>query len=608
MPVGTLSVIDHRSRRLDRVHRRAFGHVALVEDEFRRVETRFVDVTAESGEASQKRALEEALRRSEETARVSLDALEQGVIFADRSGTIHRINPAAERLLGYTAAELTELWRSPHWEVYDEDGYVLAHDRRPLVRASVSGEAVLGEIVGWRRRDGLRILIRLSCIPNADGAGGLVIAFSDVTDEFRARRLLDTTLETAPVGLAILDSNRSILRCNKTFAQQAGRHPQDLVGTDIVSLLHPNDRPEATVIGQQLRSGEQPGGELDQRVLRPDGSEIWVNTHLAVIPDPDRPLAIAATFDVTERRRLVLELSRFDHLFRNANDIITVIDAAGQALYASPSSERILGYPDGYRHPNGILGLVHPDDLASAADELEALIDGTRGTEPFSVRVKSYTGEWRHLECVGVNLLGEPTVGGVVITSRDCTDRVRLNEQLAHRALHDTLTDLPNRRLLHTTLGQALARSRRRHDHIGLCFIDLDGFKNINDTLGHAAGDASLITVAARLHETMRQGDTAARIGGDEFVIVLDPVTGAEQAVAVATRIRNAIIDFPHTANVAARHGASIGIAISQPGDTPSTLLNRADAAMYRAKAHHNSCIEIADDNCVLQASTPSQH
>ncbi len=559
------------------------------------VVTMFVDVTAEIEESGHERALAAALRRSEEAARVSLDALEQGVILADTAGKILRINPAAERILGFTAAELTELWTGSSWETYDESGLVIAPDRRPLARAAASGQPVIGEVVGWRRRDGSRILVRVSCIPIVD-SGGLVIAFTDITDEHLARRLLDATLETAPVGLVIFDENRSIMRCNPTFAQQAGRSVEDLVGTDVMNLVHPSDRPAATVVGQVVRSGAQ-AGALDQRVVRPDGSEIWVNTHLAVLTHANRPVAVAATFDVTEHRRMLLELSRFAHLFRNANDIITVVDRSGRVLYASPSSERVLGYPDGYKHPDGILGLVHPEDLDCAAGELAALIAGTRGPEPFTVRVTSFSGEWRYIECVGVNLLDEPDVAAIVITARDTTERVRLAEQLAHRAGHDTLTDLPNRHLLESRLDQALARSEREENHVGLCFIDLNGFKNINDTLGHAAGDAVLVAVADRLRETIRAGDTAARVGGDEFVIILDPVTGPGQALAVANRIRDAIADLPHSALNAAKCGASIGLATSQQGDTSSGLLNRADAAMYRAKAHHKFSIEVAVDN-----------
>ncbi|MCU1400286.1 MAG: signal transduction histidine kinase, partial [Acidimicrobiales bacterium] len=286
----------------------------------RQVLTVFADVTAEVEERAREHELEQALARSEQTSRVSLDSLEQGVILADLQGEINRINPAAVRLLGHSAAELTALWQSGDWLIFDEAGMRLPRHRHPLVRVAETGQAVIGETVGWRRPDGTRILLRLSCVPNADGDERLVITFTDITEDRLAQRVLDATLDTAPVGLAILDTDRSILRCNSTFAEQAGRPAEELVGMDVVSLIHFDHRPDASAVGNHLRYGTRSKAELEQCVVRPDGTEIWVNTHLAVIPDPDRPLAIAATFDVTEQRRLLLELTRFGYMFEHAND------------------------------------------------------------------------------------------------------------------------------------------------------------------------------------------------------------------------------------------------------------------------------------------------
>jgi diguanylate cyclase (GGDEF)-like protein len=168
-----------------------------------------------------------------------------------------------------------------------------------------------------------------------------------------------------------------------------------------------------------------------------------------------------------------------------------------------------------------------------------------------------------------------------MITGRDVTDRVQLTEQLAHLALHDPLTELPNRQLLTTTIEAALDNPENR-GRVGLCFIDLDGFKQVNDTRGHAAGDRLIRAMADRLRQTVRICDLAARIGGDEFVVLLDGVDGPEQAQAIARRIHAALV-VPD--DDLATCGASVGVAVSVPGDTASTLLRRADAAMYVAKS-----------------------
>ncbi|MDP2292077.1 MAG: PAS domain S-box protein [Actinomycetota bacterium] len=555
--------------------------------------TAFMDVTAEVEHAAARVEMERSLRISERTARVSLDALEQGVLLVDRTGAIQRMNPAAHEILGFTADELTTLWRNGEWVTYDEHGAVLEGSARPLIRVATTRQPVIGQIVGWRRKDGHRILIRLSCTPDADEDGSLVITFTDITSDHLAQRLLDATLETAPVGLAILDTDRSILRCNRTFADQAGRPAAELIGVDVVTLLDDAHQSDATAIGHHIRHGTRSGGELEQRVARPDGTHIWVNTQLAVIPDPDRPLAIAATFDITERRRMMLELSRFEYLFQHANDIIVVVDEHGRVKYASPSNERILGYPDGYRHPAGVFGLVHPDDLALAVGELQALVSGQSDGSPFTARILAADGTWRNMECVSVDLLDQPEVEGVVITARDTTDRERLAQLLAHQARHDPLTGLPNRQLFEERLTRGLARAERVDGRLALCFIDLDGFNLINDRHGHAVGDDVLRRVATALQSEVRSGDTAARIGGDEFVLILDPIVTAAHALEVAGRVRSAVIDQCDP-SVGIEFGASVGLAMREPFDSVASLLKRADDALYRAKATHNSAI-VAD-------------
>jgi diguanylate cyclase (GGDEF)-like protein/PAS domain S-box-containing protein len=551
----------------------------------------FRDVTAETEASRRAVALEEVVRRSEETARISLDSLDHGVVLASATGEVHRLNPAATRILGYSAEELSALWSGQEWITYDESGVQMATDEQPLVRAITTGAAVSDEIVGWRRHDGERILVRLSVVPTAEG---LVIGIADITAERLAHRLLDSTLQTAPVGLAILDRNGVIERCNPRFAQHAGYVVDELVGRDVISLLAAEERPRAAAQADRLRRGMAITGALEQRVERPDGTEIWVSSHVATIADPQHALAIAATFDITQQRRMIRDLTRFELLIREANDIVVVVDADGKVTYASPSTERILGYSADCEQHDGIFDVLHADDRPLALDRLRRLASAGDDSEPFVVRVVDRAGTWRHLECVGVNLLHEPAVCGIVITARDATERVRLTEQLAHRAHHDTLTNLPNRRLLDSLVETILQRCAPNERSIGLCFIDLDGFKQINDVYGHERGDTLLVEVARTIRESIRAGDTAARVGGDEFVVILDPIDGPDQARAVAGRIKAAIDRLATNSRMNASFGASVGLALSGCEETAPELMARADAAMYRAKTRRSSSIEVA--------------
>ena len=403
--------------------------------------------------------------------------------------------------------------------------------------------------------------------------------------ELTARHLLDATWLAAPVGLAILDERGLLLEVNEAFSSQLGVAPADVIGRPAVDFIHADDAPLARSDYVEAHRTGRPTPSRDQRLVTSDGSARWISSTACPILEGDRRLFVVATVDMTERRRLESDLRRFHHLFEHANDVITVVAGDGTPLYASPSSERLLGFPEGYRPDAGITGFVHPDDVGAARVELQALIDGTRGDEPFVVRVIDARGEVKHLECMGVNLLDEPDVAGVVITSRDVSERQRLDELLAHRATHDDLTGLANRTLFVERLSAALARSARDRHRVAVCFLDLDDFKEINDRFGHAAGDELLTDVAGRLQAHVRAGDEVARIGGDEFLVLFDPVDDEAHALAAAERLVEVVTGDRTISAGRVWSGATAGVAIGRPGEESAALMARADAALYRAKA-----------------------
>nr|MCU0633429.1 EAL domain-containing protein [Gemmatimonadaceae bacterium] len=193
-------------------------------------------------------------------------------------------------------------------------------------------------------------------------------------------------------------------------------------------------------------------------------------------------------------------------------------------------------------------------------------------------------GRWHTVDNVGTNLLAEPTVRGLVLTSRDVTERRVIEEQYMHQAFHDPLTDLANRALFVYQVGHALARGARQGHAVAVMFLDLDHFKAVNDTLGHATGDRLLVEAARRLQSCVRGSDLIARLGGDEFAVLVEGADSEDEIIAMADRIVTAL-GAPFTLRGKEVFvSASIGIARAQAGEGTDEVVRNADVAMYLAK------------------------
>lgn len=563
----------------------------------------FSDVTTEVEERRARRRLEQAIHRQARRTQASLDALDQGVILSDADGNISVANAATERILGFTAAEITQMWQSGQWPSFDQDGALLAFEDRPTAKALTTGEPVSGELVHWRTKSGAMVLLRVTCIPGVDvgtdeaDANGMVVAFTDVTEGQLSRQLLDVTLEMAPAGIAILGVDGVVTRCNPAFAENAGRPADEIVGLHAVDLIHGAIRHAPRSSVEELFGGQANITSFDHRVYRPDRAERWAHTQVNVVNTSMGSIAIVSTFDITERRQLLRDVTRSNHLIERSNDMILVVDETGSIQYSSPATTRILGASG--ENLRDLYDPIHPDDVERAASSIARLMSSDRPGEPFTARTRTTDGRWLHIEYVGVNMMDVQAVGGILITGRDVTQRVELTDQLTHQAHHDPLTKLVNREVLHRELDRALAdRSDRR---VGVCYFDLDGFKAINDRFGHATGDVALQRVADALRGCLRSSDIAARVGGDEFVVVLDPVTGRDEALECAERFRAAVMRIATTDGLDGL-GVSVGVIIDRSGDDATSMLARADTAMYRAKARGGSVVAGSIDPDAAEA------
>jgi diguanylate cyclase (GGDEF)-like protein/PAS domain S-box-containing protein len=292
--------------------------------------------------------------------------------------------------------------------------------------------------------------------------------------------------------------------------------------------------------------------------------------------------------------RLVAELSgrlrrseqRFRSLVQNSSDLVVVLDREARMAFVSPAIERILGEPAAQRTGQPLSELVHADDAEWMAALVERLAASPGSVSGGELRMRHADGRWRWIEVVGTNLLNEPDVRGIVLNCRDVTDRRTLEEQLRHQAFHDPLTNLANRPLLVDRIEHELeGRPMDSPMTTAVLLLDLDDFKTVNDSLGHAAGDELLAAVADRIRATLRGRDTAARIGGDEFGILIRTVERAE-VEAIAERLLAAIREPMDLGDHHLTVAASMGIVFAEGRQaTADELLRSADVAMYMAKA-----------------------
>ncbi len=514
------------------------------------------------------------------------------ILVTDPEGRVTFWNAAAERLFGFTRAQV--LGRPAPFVPESRRAESRALDARVL-----AGESIDGLELERVRADGSAIVMRGSAAPLRDGSGratGVIVACVDVTGTRRAADELEGHLHFTR---ALIDAIPSPVY----FKDRAGRYGvhnraweelfgggRDWIGRTVFEMYEPGIAAQHHERDRALL--ERPASTTYEMLMPTAGGEMRQMLYSKVsFVDRDGEVAglIGVVTDVTRyketERALEASEARFRVLTESSLDLISVVAEDGTLLYQSGVLRHLLGYDPAETVGLNVFTSVHRDDVETLRAAFARILETRHSREPVEMRFRHRDGTWRTFESLGTNCLANPHIRGIVFNSRDVTDRKVIQQRIQHLAYHDNLTGLPNRSLLQDRLARSIARAERAHRKVAVLFVDLDNFKNINDSLGHDVGDELLRQVARRLAECVRIEDTIARQGGDEFIVLLDNLEDGRGASVVAQKVLQALRQPFQLGGTEQHVSGCVGIALfPDDGRDPQTLMKNADTAMFHGK------------------------
>ena len=410
---------------------------------------------------------------------------------------------------------------------------------------------------------------------------------------------VQTVADEPPELLLITDGDQMVRWANGAAERVLGSPFASLVGTDIFALLHADDVPALVETIARLRNTPGETGGVNYRLRMADGAWHWMETTTTSLLDqPAIGGFVVSMRDVTERRHDETALERSEEHYRDliehVRDWVFTADLAGNFTSVNPAAEQLTGFSSAELRGMSFFDVVAPKDRERLERILTRPVAGAP-EEHAELQLIRKDGRRLFIGVAGrfVEEGGRRVrIEGIV---RDMTERHILEESLRYQAFHDALTGLPNRALLLDRIDLALARAERTKSRVMVLLLDVDDFKMINDSRGHTVGDEVLVELAGRLRSILRNNDTVARMGGDEFVIVTESVQARSEICAVAKRVLSVFAEPFTVAGNERKQTGSLGIALSSDGAEASDLLRDADTAMYRAKEKGKGGFEVFD-------------
>jgi|GEM_PF-919547 len=536
---------------------------------------------------------EGALGDSEEKYRMLMDAVRDYAIFLlDPEGRVVSWNAGAERIKGYTADEIIGHDFSCF---FSPDDIKRGRPEEVLRLTAVSGRY---EANSMRvRKDGSQFLasVTFTALRDADGKlRGFSEISRDLSESKESEARYRGLLEAAPDAMVMVDQGGEIVLLNVQAEKQFGYHRDELIGQKVKNiipkgfaerLIADGIRSAAEALAQQIGTGIELNGR------RKDGSEFPIEIMLSPLESAEGILVTAAIRDISVRKAAEEHLAQMEARYRGlleaAPDAMVVVDQGGEIVLLNVQAEKQFGYRRdeliGQKVkniiPKGFAERLVADALRSAEDALAQQI-GT-GIE--------LNGRRKDGSEFPIEIMLSPLEGaeGVLVTAaiRDITTRKKAEALMIHSSEHDFLTGLPNRMLLSDRVNQAIRLAIRHKKKVAVLFLDLDGFKHINDSLGHPTGDKLLQSVGKRLVDCVRGSDTVSRQGGDEFVVLLSEEDDSEDVSVIAKRMLRAVAEAHFVDQHDLHVTCSVGVSLyPDDGLNAETLIKNADTAMYQAK------------------------
>jgi diguanylate cyclase (GGDEF)-like protein/PAS domain S-box-containing protein len=526
--------------------------------------------------------------------------------------------------IAWVSSSITELLGWHPDEVVGRDSLDLVHpdDVAAVVtnRTALEAGTIVAVRVRIRCRDGGEyrwMLAKGRAIRSTDGRlVGRAGSWRDISGEVAAEdRLLEEReryrliAENASDVVWQMEPDGTLTWVSPSVEHILGWEPAALVGTRARDLLHPDDRPHAEAVQAAIRAGRAVD-DLRSRYRAADGSYRWMSSHAKLTErsgSPGSVTVVGGLRDVTAEVAARAEGAAATALFRTAMASaaigMSLSDETRRFVAVNDAMCDLFGRDESWFLQHQFVDLVHPADRADVSVAGDRLLSGELDSVTGEIRVVRADGAVRWVRrVVAVVRAGADEHRMILLQVEDVTDEREARSQLAFNATHDALTGLRNRAWILDVLDADLQAAERHGSHVAVLFIDVDNFKVVNDSLGHVVGDEVLRDVAQRITASLRGRGRVGRFGGDEFIVVVPGVDGTAEVEAIAARIS---ADIGEELLVEGRRlvpSASIGIAMSAPGSTSTSLLRDADAAVFRAKAAGRSRWQFFDVDMHAQA------